>query len=283
MNSPVDERSVFYRDAARRYLHDRHAQWVAAYAELGNSGRQADGYHYTDDAKNIFPRYNVLDAIGVEVDRLDPDALAPSEGLLEWLEVAGGAAESLMTGRHEDGSIESIAEADERRGFIAFVRALPDSEVVPAAPLPFRRTLAPEEAQRWRSAIQAEWQLEGLDFWEPLRSEVVRGRPVLALREESFWGEHEPNGPASLAIRDALGALGVTRLIELREYGPEFEREADTAELIYTGAEGLFFADGLDWLVFASHEGVTTLGGTIVTQLRVGWPELATFVWDGQF
>lgn len=59
---------------------------------------------------------------------------------------------------------------------------------------------------------------------------------MLALRAESFLLGNEPSGPASVAIREALHALGVPRIIELREYGPEFEQETTTAEFLYTGA-----------------------------------------------
>lgn len=283
MSASGEEWSERYRNAARRYLRDRHSYWVAAYSELSNSGRQRDGYHYMDDARNIFPRYNVLDAIGVEVDRLDPRALPPRDELLEWLQLAGVAAESIMTGRHEPGSIEELAEADERSEFTAFVNEMPSGAGVAAEPLPFRKTLNEAEAEHWRRRVQEEWQLDGLDFWEPLRSDVVRGRPAVVLRSDSFWGDERADGLASLALRTAMRVLGVDRLIELREYGPEFERDAATAELVYTGAEGLFFSEGLDWLVFASHEGVTTLGGTIVTQLRAGWSGLDNCLWDGQF
>ncbi|MCP4101705.1 MAG: hypothetical protein GY750_09805 [Lentisphaerae bacterium] len=270
----------FYRHAARRYLHDRHSYWVGVYSALRNQGRREDDYHYSDDAKNTFPRYNVLAAIGVELDRLDPDRLPSSDDVLEWLRVAGGAAESLFTGSHEPGSIEAEAEDDERRRFIAFVNTLPGAEALEAAPLPYRRTLAADEARRWRESILEAWELDGPDFWEPLRTDVVRGRSVLALRAESFLRGNEPSGPASVAISEALHALGVSRIIELREYGPEFERESSTAEFLYTGAEGLFFSRDLEWLIFASHEGVTTLGGSNVEQLRADWPELGNFVWD---
>jgi len=160
------------------------------------------------------------------------------------------------------------------------VNTLPGTEALEVAPLPYRRTLVADEARRWRESIQEIWELDGLDFWEPLRTDVVRGQPVLALQADSFLRGNEPSGPSSVAISEALQTLGVSRIIELREYGPEFEREPSTAEFLYTGAEGLFFSHDFDWLIFASHEGVTTLGGSIVEHLRAAWPELGTFVWD---
>ena len=69
--------------AARRYLLDRFQELVDAYSQVPNSGRAADGFHYRDDAKDIYPRYNVLDAIRVEVECLDPDALPDLGALVE--------------------------------------------------------------------------------------------------------------------------------------------------------------------------------------------------------
>jgi len=274
-------RGPFYRDMARRYLHDRHVFWVGAYGQLENHGRQADDYHYTERALDIFPRYNVLAAIGVEVDSLDPDALPRDDDVLERLRVAGGAAEGLLTG-HEQGSTEDLAERSERERFLEFVGMLPSAEMTQVALLSYRRTLTADEPSRWRSAVERRWPLTDGGFWAPLRYTTVEDQPVLALRADAFWEGNEPDGPASLAVRSALIALGVNRLIELREYGPQFEREASTLQCTYNGAEGLFFSERLDWLIFASHEGVTTFGGSVVTELRASWSDLDRHIWDEQ-
>jgi len=232
VTDPGSPRGEFYRAATRRYLHDRHLHWVTAYGQLDNDGRQADDYNYTEQAQDIFPRYNVLAAIGVGVDSLDPDALPRDDDLLEWLRVVGGAAEGLMTG-HGPGSTQDMAEGSERERFIEFLGDLPRADVTAIAPLPYRRTLSADEASRWRSAVEGRWPLADGGFWAPLRESTVGGAPVLALRAEAFWEGNKPDGPASLAVRSALMALGVNRLIELREYGPQFEREAITIECTY--------------------------------------------------
>jgi hypothetical protein len=40
----------------------------------------------------------------------------------------------------------------------------------------------------------------------------------------------------------------------------------------YNGAEGLFTSGDSEWLVFASHDGVAALGGTIVMPFKRAWP-----------
>lgn len=254
---------------------------MEVYERLSNHGRRPDGLQNTDEAKNIYPRYLILDAIAVEVDRLDPDQLPPHEQVLQRLQAAGVEAEIAFSKGHEPESVEAIAQEDERRNFAGFVDSLAGMEPGVVAPLPYRRTLAAAEAGEWRTVVQTAWDLDGLDFWLPLDADQVGGRPVLALRAEAFFSGYEPTGPASLAVRRALGDLGITRLWELREYGPEFEREAESAAFVYTGAEGMFFSGELDWLIFASHSGVTTLGGSVVEQLRRSWPGLERFLWRG--
>ena len=278
----MTDRRAFYYHSARRYLRDRHARWADTYSQLPNQGRQADDFHYTEEAKSIFPRYQVLDAMAVEVDVLDPDRLPPDNALLEWLQTTALGAENLFTKRRESSSVEGKVQEEERQLFLQFVEALPQADVEPIAALPYRRTLGTEEARQWRSAIQRSWGLDGLDFWEPLRRTEVGGKPVLALQSDAFWNGSEPTGTASLAIRRALLHLDVSRLLELREHGPEFELETETAAFVYTGAEGMFFSRDLDWLIFASHEGVTTLGGSVVDELRRSWSGLDLALWEGR-
>jgi hypothetical protein len=67
------------------------------YAELPHSGRSSDGCHYTEDARSIFPRYNAVDAISVEVDRPDPRVLPSPNEIVEWLLTAADSADSMFT------------------------------------------------------------------------------------------------------------------------------------------------------------------------------------------
>jgi hypothetical protein len=102
--------------AARRYLMERYDQLRRRYAELPNQGRGHDGYHYTREAKEIFPRYNVVQAMREEVERLDPDRLPDAETLGTTLARAAEVAQSLFTQPPQD-DVQAKAIADERRLF----------------------------------------------------------------------------------------------------------------------------------------------------------------------
>jgi hypothetical protein len=271
------EPNLVLHTAARRYLIDRRSDWIEAYSRVPNQGRADDGYHYREDAKAIFPRYNVLDAIRVEVERLDPDELPPLDHLVDQLVHAGYYAESMFT-TGKMGEVEGRAIDHERARFVAWVEEiaprLPES--VPA--LPYRRTLSSEESQRSRTEVESRWPIEHGGWWEPINSNARD--EALALDSNAFWAGDD-DGPATVAVRRALEELGVRRIVELREYGPEFEVEVNDLSPTYNGAEGIFTSDGASWLVFASHEGVTAIGGTLVEPLKRVWPSWADALWTG--
>jgi len=76
--------------AARRYCEERAAHWRSRYAELGS---HIDHAGYTVEERDVFPRYNALEAVLVEVERL-------------MLSLAGQIAESMFT-KPPNGPVEN--------------------------------------------------------------------------------------------------------------------------------------------------------------------------------
>ena len=66
MNQNVDQLHV----AARRYCTDRFQYWAEQYQRLVEAGRDRRGSAYTPEAYRTFARYQVLDAIRVDRERL---------------------------------------------------------------------------------------------------------------------------------------------------------------------------------------------------------------------
>ncbi|MGH9154470.1 MAG: hypothetical protein ACRD1K_01115 [Acidimicrobiales bacterium] len=270
--------ALILHTAARHYLIDRRVDWITACSRVLNDGHAGDGYHYRDDAKNIFPRYNVLQAIRVDVERLDPGNLPERDVVVAHLVHAGYHAEDLFTGG-DPGEIEQRAMDEERLAFVDWVERTVSNPPASVRPLPFRRTLTTEEGVRWKAGLEERWNLEQGGWWKPI-VERADSDQALALDATAFWDENDA-GPATTAVREALRALGVERVIELREYGPEFEADLDLVEPTYNGAEGLFTSEGLAWLLFASHEGVSAIGGTIVEPFKQLWPDWREARWQG--
>ena len=77
-------------------------------------------------------------------------------------------------------------------------------------------------------------------------------------------------------LQEILTAAGVCRLWELREYGPEYEIDTALLAPYYNGAEGYWTTDGLDWLIYASHESTLTIAGArLLHAIQQQWP-----TWD---
>jgi hypothetical protein len=277
MREVRDPKAVLHT-AARRYLLDRHQDWVESYSRVPNGGRADDGHHYRDDAKDVFPRYNVLDAIRVEVERLDPDDLPEVDTLVERLTHAGYYGDSFMT-TGKFGDIESRAMNDERERFLAWVEQSAQQLPPSIEGLPYRRTLSEDEVRHWWGQVEGRWPIEHGGWWAPI-NDYASGNPF-ALDARAFWDSDGAEGPATMAVRSGLDEIGVRRVVELREYGASYEVELDALYPTYNGAEGTFTSDGLDWLIFASHESATAIGGAIVDPLKRVWPSWADALWKG--
>lgn len=258
-------------DAARRYCIDRDAHWRQAYADLCRRGQGRAGSGYSPRALDTFPRYNVLRAILTAVERIDPWDLPPTGELVERLAAAGVEGRSPFTDPPND-PIAAAAMADERVRFVEHVRALPSRPRPVDGPplLPRVRVLSPDEMASWNGRLLARWGCEGGSFVPVAHPE----RPSLrAYHDEPF---HEAFPPDRL--RRILDRWNVRRLYELREWGDRNLVLSSAAwDPSYDGAEGFWFDDELDWLLYASHEGTVTTGGTLTDLVLEEWPEAAAF------
>ncbi|BCJ75197.1 hypothetical protein CS0771_47410 [Catellatospora sp. IY07-71] len=259
--------------ASRRYLTARYEALWREYGRLPNDGRQADGYHYTTEAKRIFPRYNVVDAMLMEVERLDPDRLPGVDVVTNMMLAAAASADSPFTEPPYD-QVQAEAMADERRLFAAKVqrwRAQPDFRI---DPVPYRRVLTPEESPAWRTSLQQRWGMQN-GWWHPLLSSSVP-HDVLVLTEESMW---EDDGVDQ--VRRVLRELARPRVVELREYGADYLLDVEIFAPRYTGSEGLWTDEHHDWIAYASHEGTVAFGGVLAARLAATWPEADSWRWPG--
>lgn len=268
--------AVAIHTAARRYCLERYALWTERYAELTRRGgdRKRDGYHYTPEALDTFPRYNVLNAIRVEVERADPGALGDLEAARAWLIRAGRTGEDDFT-REPIGDIDRRAMDEEREAFCRHIAGLSVPDLAAVEPLPFRRVMADDEANALRSRLFARWQITQ-HYWYPLSDCSLPG--LVAFRADAF---HETVSPDQL--QGVLRRRGVERVWELREYGPEYEQDGSLFDPFYNGPEGHWSSGALDWIVYASHENSITVGGWLVEEVKALWPAWQEHLWTGPF
>lgn len=267
----VDSRVL--HSMARRYLMDRYGELIGMYAQLPNQGRVAGGLLYSLNARRIFPRYNTVDAMLVEVERLDPDRLPDPHALTQTLHRAADNAQSPFT-RPPQSRVEQDVIDDERGLFRSAVDNWTSTPDLDVEPLGYRRVLRPEESEDWRRRIRQVWGLQDLTWYPMLAGSVPQD--VLVLREESMWDQH-----GIAAVRAALYAEGGLRVAELREYGTERLLDVDLFTPTYDGAEGVWSDDSLAWIAYASHEGTVAFGGLLASVLSATLPNLSEWQWSG--
>ncbi|GGN04500.1 hypothetical protein GCM10011609_49740 [Lentzea pudingi] len=261
--------SITLHTMARRYLMSRNEKLHAEYAELPNDGRFLLGY--TKEAKQIYPRYNVVDAMLSEVERLDPDDLPSPDVVADALSTAAATAQSAFTTRLS--RTEKKATAEERELFGEAIQVWSNDEDLAVEPLPYWRVLRDEEAEGWHHRLAERWDAQGTTWHPMIGGDVPAGVLVVSAAAVT-------EGPGTEKVRDALRDMGVHRVVELREHGdPGSLIGLDAFEPTYTGAEGIWTDETLDWVAYASHESSVAFGGTLAERLRTSWPDHADWGW----
>ncbi|MEU4642492.1 hypothetical protein [Micromonospora sp. NPDC023814] len=256
---------------ARRYLMRRYDELADMYAELPNQGRAMDDYHYTREARRIFPRYNIVEAMLGQVERLDPDRLPSFADLSAALLRAANDAQSLFK---PQGKAEAEVIRDERQMFAAAIGGWTSESDIDVEPLGYRRVLTARESSDWRQRLQQRWGLQGLS-WHPMLATPVPDE-VLVLHEAYMWDEQ-----GAARVRQVLQDAGGRRVAELREYGADYLVDLDLFVPRYTGAEGVWSDNSLAWIAYASHEGTVAFGGLLATALTARWLDVRRWHWSG--
>jgi hypothetical protein len=263
--------SLALQVAARRYLMDRYDELSRRYAALPNQGRAADGYHYRREAWRVFPRYNVVEAILVQVERLDPDRLPKLSDLVDALAQAADTAQSPLT-QPAINKVAAAAMAEERRLFRSTLQGWVTRGAVRVEPLGYRRVLTHVESTEREEQLRRRWGLVGRS-WYPIVAYPIPP-DVLVLAEASMW---EDEGIA--AVHAVLRAMGGGRVTELREDGVDYIMDVEMFAPRYTGDEGVWCDDTLAWIAFASHEGTVAFGGQLAAALKATWAGLDQWRW----
>jgi hypothetical protein len=214
-----------------------------------------------------------LEAILDQVERLTPEEFPSLEEARARLAEAGQTGQNWFTSARLEGS-QAGAIDHERQEFETFVREIGEDRLRTVEPLPYRRVLSEDEGTEILTELRARWGVEGMR-WYPLAG-AARPPHTEVFHAESFQRE------ASKAVRALLTDGGTTRVWELREGGVHYEMDTSLLDPLYTGLEGLWSSEGLDWLIYASHEATVTVGGEgLLPALRSAWPEWRESVFRG--
>ncbi|MDH6461852.1 hypothetical protein M2302_002027 [Micromonospora sp. A200] len=264
--------SLTLHTATRRWLMERYDELTREYPALPHQACAKNGFHYQPEARGIFPRYHVVEAILVEVERLDPDLLPELAGLVDALVEAADGAHSPLT-QPAGNEVEAEAMAAERRLFRSTVHGWLAGGDLRVEPLAYRRVLTPVEAAAQQEQLRRRWGLVDR-CWYPLLADPIPP-DVLVLAEAAMWDEQ---GIAH--VRHALREMGGRRVIELREDGTDYLVDVDAVTPRYAGVEGVWSDDTLRWIAYASHEGTVTFGGHLAVALHTTWADLDQWRWS---
>jgi hypothetical protein len=133
--------------------------------------------------------------------------------------------------------------------------------------IPYERTLHLDEIQRLWKQMQEHWDING-HGWYPITGSDMPPT-VVAFEDAWFYNEIPLN-----VLQGILKRHEITRVWELRE-GHEAGYEMDTAflDLYYDGTEGYWTSEGMDWLIYVSHENSLTVAGEwLIAAIKVLWP-----------
>lgn len=254
--------------SARHYCIDNFKYWSDKYSNE-NSGNNNP---YSDNDYNIFPRYNVISAIQQGLETLVGQNFTSFEACKLSLINFGQNSHSIFTIDSNDdlhllgesgrfkattGRQKPIAKNamnEERNKFIEFISSMETENVSSVEPLPYRHRLTDEEMLFVRKQLLGLWNFDG-GYWNPLDDKSPK--------ETVFLMKENLNVDDCNKIVDYLISNSNNRLYEVTEDRIDYEIEFDSFEIdLY---ETIVADKTFDWVIYGSHEGTITFGGTALT------------------
>lgn len=111
-------------------------------------------------------------------------------------------------------------------------------------------------------------------YWYPL-ADVAR-IDLLALEAPYFYEALLAGGE----LHAILAGHGVEHVFELLEGGKVYSMKLADLCPMYGGDEGFWCSDAMDWILYASHEGSVTVGGSwLVHAVKAAWPDWERHMW----
>ena len=240
--------------AARRYCIERY-------------NRNLHGLSITQSPQteqNIRAGYLLLEAMRLEVERFDFDALPENKQLRELLVLSAEVATPFL-GIKED-EISRQAEREIRQQFACLIENFDSTFEV--EPLPYRKVLFGDELQAIAKILREKWGATKSYFY-PLDEAKSSYAPTYFAYNDVDFEEAIPDEK----LMEILHKRGINRVYEIREWGDEnYLQDVELMNPSYTGAEVFISSGKWDWLFYASHELSVTTGGWLTQAIWDEWP-----------
>lgn len=247
--------------------------WGRRYSMLIKDGKdRLDNGDYTLEAKRLFPRYIVLDAILPEIERSIPNDFSDKSEVRDSLLYAIQNAQSILTENNDATCQKTMKE--ERRAFYDFIEIKYMEALRNVKPLAYRRTLSSQESKMLWRELKKKWGID--DFWYP----HIDNKPI---ETEAFMDDYFETEVGFHFLIKILKKKNVQRVFELRERSvfPEYEIDVESFESTYSiNGEGFWFSSELDWVIYASHENSITKAGTwLLAEIKKVWLNWEERIW----
>ena len=250
--------------AARRHCTEQYGRWTQIYEQIPPRSTR----EYTPQQLAVFPRYILLEAIQIEVERFDFENLPKLTELRGLFVLAAQVATPSGGGSKQE--IARAAETETRAEFTQFIEDFDVNSTV--EPLPYRRVLSPAELSSVGQILRERWGATEI-YYYPLDDAKGFYAPTLFAFDDVKFDAAVPEEK----LAEILRAHGVKRIYELHEWREaHYFQDVEAMEPYYNGAEVFISSDSWDWLFYASHESSVTTGGWLTQAIRDAWPDWET-------
>ncbi len=234
--------------AARRYCGEHYHYWAVRYSKE-RTGQNYPVYSYSDNDYDLFPRYNILDAILGEIEILVGRSFPSLSDCRATLIQVGRSANSPLT-EPKDNLIASAAIQQERDKFIQFIETVTPEMLEQTPPLPYRRRLGEAEKSTVYQALLERWNYDG-GYWDPIEN--------LSPAEVVYLAKADITSADLQAISGFISNHAAPYLLEATEEG--IITEISPGDFHLNSEETVFCDCNYQWLVYVSHEATVTFAG----------------------
>lgn len=123
---------------------NRYSYWTKRYGELVSAGKNRAGKGYTEEALCTFPRYNVINAILVEIERQRPESFTSLDEAKRVFRGVAASAQNVFT-QPPHGNVVCQVMNGEREALDKFIAQLTENDLLAVERLFYRRVLEREE------------------------------------------------------------------------------------------------------------------------------------------
>jgi hypothetical protein len=168
--------------AARQYCIEKSQYWRKQHYKLVQTDERHNSGSYSDEAYDLFPRYNCLNSILVGLEEFTPEDFSNFTEAKDLIILVGYASESLFTSTQN--TIEKNAAHQEREAFCEYIENLDQEQIESIRPLFYRKVLTELQSQKLWDILKQQWAIQPKSYWYPLLESSVND--VIAFQEEPF-------------------------------------------------------------------------------------------------